>query len=162
MAVPKIFKNILRLGVTLLVFSILLSAPAAWKNSQALAQGAGAETPYGGLNLFQIDCTCTGNTIIYINDAASSGVLGLIYQEGSSKLFSNNNIFGEYLLGSYMKNSGQCEIEVGPDCVQLNSDGEMGSAPGTGTSDLWNLPIQIAQAFTSPDYGIKKSSALQK
>jgi hypothetical protein len=58
--------------------------------------------------------------------------LALVY-DGSSKLYSNNNIYGTYLLGSY-SNGGQCQYYVVEDCVDMNSDGKFDSNPGTGTS----------------------------
>lgn len=88
---------------------------------------------FGGMKLYTFTCTCTGNTLLYIQDYASHGTLALIYQEGSSKLFAHNNAYGTYLLGSYSQ-GGQCEYYVAEDCVEMNSDGEMDSNPGTGTS----------------------------
>lgn len=87
---------------------------------------------FGGMKTMTFMCTCTGNQLIYINDYAGGGSLALIY-DGSARLFSNNNIYGTYLLGSY-SGGGQCEYYVGEDCVEMSSDGSFDSNPGTGTS----------------------------
>ncbi len=87
---------------------------------------------FGGMKTMTFMCTCTGNQLIYINDYAGGGSLALIY-DGSARLFSNNNIYGTYLLGSY-SSGGQCEYLVGEDCVEMSSDGSFDSNPGTGTS----------------------------
>lgn len=89
---------------------------------------------FGGMKIMTFSCTCTGNQLIYIQNYAtgSGGMLALIY-DGSARLFSNNNIYGTYLLGSY-SSGGQCEYYVGEDCVEMDSDGSFDSNPGTGTS----------------------------
>jgi hypothetical protein len=87
---------------------------------------------FGGMKTATFMCTCTGNQLIYIQDYASNGVLALLY-DGSARLYSNNNIYGTYLLGSY-SSGGQCEYLVGEDCVEMSSDGKFDSNPGTGTS----------------------------
>ena len=87
---------------------------------------------FGGMKTMTFQCTCSGNQLIYIQDYASNGVLALLY-DGSARLFSNNNIYGTYLLGSY-SGGGQCTYYVGEDCVEMSSDGKFDSNPGTGTS----------------------------
>ncbi len=88
---------------------------------------------FGGMKMYSFSCTCTGNTLMYIQDYASRGVLALIYQPGQSRIFANNNVYGSYLLGSYSP-GGSCQYYVGEDCVEMNSDGTMNSNPGTATS----------------------------
>ena len=88
---------------------------------------------FGGMKTMSLVCTCSGNMLIYINDYAGGGSLALIYN-GSARLFSNNNIFGTYLLGSYSPGSGQCQMISYPKCIDINSDGAFDSNPGTGTS----------------------------
>ncbi|MBP6905029.1 MAG: hypothetical protein KBB91_03190, partial [Candidatus Pacebacteria bacterium] len=63
---------------------------------------------------------------------ASQGVLALVYN-GSGRMYSNNNIYGTYLMGSY-SSGGQCTYYVGEDCVEMSSDGAFDSNPGTGSS----------------------------
>ncbi len=92
-----------------------------------------AEASYfGGMKTMTFSCTCTGNQLIYIQDYASNNVLALVY-DGSSRLYSNNNIYGTYLLGSY-SSGGNCQYYVGEECVEMKSDGSFDSNPGTGTS----------------------------
>ncbi|MEK7106245.1 MAG: hypothetical protein AAB895_02725 [Patescibacteria group bacterium] len=87
---------------------------------------------FGGMKTMTFMCTCTGNQLIYIQDYACSGVLALVY-DGSARLYSNNNIYGTYLLGSY-SSGGNCQYLVGEECVEMKSDGSFDSNPGTGTS----------------------------
>ena len=119
---------------SILVITTLLSVGINAYQQKTYAQGSIAETPYGGQNLFQITCTCSANTLIYILDYTTSNTLALVYQPGASTLYESQNIYGTYLLGTYQEGGGICEIVVGPTCVELTSDGQMGSAPGTGTS----------------------------
>lgn len=87
---------------------------------------------FGGMRTSTFSCSCSGSTLIYINDYASGGVLALVYN-GGGRTFSNNNIYGTYLLGSYTSGS-QCLYIVGEDCVEMSSDGYFDANPGTGTS----------------------------
>lgn len=87
--------------------------------------------PFGGLKTGTLTCTCSGNTLLYINDYKSGGSLSLVYQAGGSKLYSNNNVMGQYLLGEYQPGSGECLMESGPDCTTISSDGLLSYA---GTS----------------------------
>jgi hypothetical protein len=93
---------------------------------------ADAANYFGGMKTGTFTCTCTANQLIYIQDYATNSVLALVY-DGSAKLYSNNNIYGTYLLGSY-SSGGQCQYYVEADCVDMNSDGKFDSNPGTGTS----------------------------
>ncbi|HSE56800.1 MAG TPA: hypothetical protein VLB02_01810 [Candidatus Paceibacterota bacterium] len=87
---------------------------------------------YAGRRTGSLSCTCTNNTLIYIQDVVSNTSLALIY-DSSTKLYANNNIYGTYLMGSY-SSGGQCEQYVGEECEEVKSDGTMDSNPGTGTS----------------------------
>lgn len=87
---------------------------------------------FGGMKTATFQCTCSGNQLIYVQDYASNKVLALVYDK-SVKLFSNNNIYGTYLLGSY-SSGGQCKYQAGEECVEMKSDGKLNSNPGTGTS----------------------------
>ncbi len=86
---------------------------------------------FGGMHTVSLTCTCSGNTLMYINNYAG-GSLALIY-DGSGRLYANNNIYGTYLLGSYSP-GGQCQMIAYPDCITIQSDGKFDSNPGTGTS----------------------------
>lgn len=88
---------------------------------------------FGGMKTMTLTCTCSGNTLIYINDYAGGGSLALLYN-GSGRLFSNNNIYGTYLLGSYSSGGGECKMIAYPECYSVSSDGSFDSNPGTGTS----------------------------
>lgn len=96
--------------------------------------GGGAETPFGGMHVLAIQCTCGQNTLHYILDYRTNNLLALIYQPGSSILYSNYNLYGTYELGTYGQVTQSCQIEAGEDCVELQSDGDLGHSPGTGTS----------------------------
>ncbi len=87
---------------------------------------------FGGMRTSALSCTCSGNMLIYINTYGNGGgVLALTY-DGSGRLFSNNNIYGTYLLGSYTP-GGNC-LMTGDPCTTVTSDGRFDSMPGTGTS----------------------------
>ena len=87
---------------------------------------------FGGMQTAVINCTCSGNQLVYVQDYFSNRMLALVYQPGASRLFSNYNIFGRYLLGSYAF-GGQC-LMAGDPCTTLHSDGQIDAAPGVGTS----------------------------
>ncbi len=88
---------------------------------------------FGGMKTMTLICTCSGNQLIYINNYAGGGSLALLYN-GSGRLFSNNNIYGTYLLGSYSSGGGECKMISYPECYSVSSDGSFDSNPGTGTS----------------------------
>jgi len=88
---------------------------------------------FGGRYSGQFNCSCSGSTLIYIQDYKSNSQLKLIYQAGAAKLYSNNNVFGTYSLGSY-STGGSCMYIVGNSCQEMQSDGMMNSQPGVGTS----------------------------
>ncbi len=128
----KYLRSLAVLGSAVLGSLILLAAP---KPSSCNAQAASSEIPYGGQRVYTMTCTCSGNALVYIYDYRTKSIIELIYQEGASILYRNFNIYGAtYLLGTYRTGGGTCKIYVGEDCVDLNSTGTMGSAPGTGTS----------------------------
>lgn len=118
------FKKIFSiLGVTIALLA-MLSFRVSFSNASGRY--------FGGMRVFSLTCTCSGNTLVYINDYASGGELALTY-DGSGRLYSNNNIYGTYLMGSYSP-GGNCQMYVGEDCIEINSDGSFDSSPGTGTS----------------------------
>lgn len=94
-----------------------------------------ANTPFGGRITQTIICTCSANTLVYVQDV-TKGVLPLIYQPGVTKLYSNYNVFttGANLLGTYTPGAGICLIYSGDSCNTLNSTGMMNFTPGVGTS----------------------------
>ncbi len=97
--------------------------------------GGGGETPFGGMRMFNINCTCDSpNKLLYIQDYASNQMLKLVYKQGTSKIYDHQNPTGAtYLLGSYTSNA-QCRLRVKKYCISLSPDGELGTQPGTGTS----------------------------
>lgn len=105
---------------------------------QAQAQGIGGgedETPFGGLSIAVV-CTC-GSIMEYVKDANTGNLLALVYKPGESKLFSNYNPFGLYLLGTYTERGkdGACKHIIEGECEEiLRADGVLGTHPGTGTS----------------------------
>lgn len=124
-----------RIVCGVLILAVFFGLPAP-NHRAALAQslgGAKGETPYGGLRIFNLICTCSANALIYVMDYATNIPLALIYQPGASILYSYYDIYGTYLLGSYSQGS-QCSIYVGKSCAQIQSQGMLGSQPGTGTS----------------------------
>jgi len=88
---------------------------------------------YGGMRTAVIPCACSGNSAIILLDYSTNAPLTLVYQEGVSKLFLNQNIYGTYLLGSYTPGGGSCWMAGSP-CWMYPTDGIMDSAPGAGTS----------------------------
>lgn len=97
-------------------------------------QGTAGEIPFGGHEIVDLVCGCTGNVTVWVQDYATDRILGLVYQPGVSILYEFHNIFARYLLGSYIPGGGACEIYVGVACVDIHTDGMLGQKPGTGTS----------------------------
>ena len=79
--------------------------------------------PFGGMKTGTLTCTCSDYEVLYINDYRSGGSLSLLYQAGASKLYANNNVMGQYLLGEYQPGSGECLMEAGTDCTTVSTDG---------------------------------------
>ena len=123
----------MRAGILLLALLLLMSAVAITPE-HALAQVTSTETPFAGPQLFSLTCTCSGNVLIVLWDYYSMMPLALVYQPGMSVLYSYFNIWGQYYLGSYQKNSGSCKMIAPNSCPEITSNGMMGSMPGTGTS----------------------------
>jgi len=110
--------------------------PKAIDNVNAIIAQS-AETPFGGMYLFDIQCTCADDTLNYIDDYSTELVIALLNEPGSSIFYSNFDPYGTYQLGSYGSTNGQsCEIEAGEDCVSISADGIYGKQPGTGTSKV--------------------------
>ena len=102
---------------------------------RALAQSGRSETPYGGQRVYTLTCDCSGNALLYILDYRTNSVLTLLYQEGASVLYQYYNVYSStYLLGTYSSTGNTCQIYVGEDCVVISNEGQLGSQPGTGTS----------------------------
>lgn len=116
---------------TLYTFAILLGIAVLFGVIGRISNAHAAQF-FGGMRTAYLTCTCSGNTVIYINNYAGGGSLALVY-DGSAKLFSSNNIFGTYLMGSYSP-GGSCRVGVEPYCDDVNVDGSFDSNPGTGTS----------------------------
>lgn len=125
-------KKINRATYLLVVFSIFLTSLFGF--NYAHAQFSGTEISFGGLNTVFIPCTCSGGFLLYIFDYKTNTVLPLVYQAGVSFLYEYYNIFGRYLLGSYIPGAGQCLIYAGTSCTTVPSVGMLGFQPGTGTS----------------------------
>ena len=128
------------ISLLILISAIIAGAAAVLTNfsdfPQAQAQGGGGgETPFGGMRMFNINCTCDSpNKLLYIQDYASNQMLKLVYKQGTSKIYDHQNPTGAtYLLGTYTSNA-QCRLRVGKKCISLSPDGQLGSQPGTGTS----------------------------
>ena len=109
--------------------------PDSFNNGTNPILAQASETSFGGMYLFFIQCTCGSDSLNYINDYKTNNMLALLYEQGQSKLFLNNNIYGKYQLGTYSQATYNCQIEAGDDCVDVKTDGIYGSMPGTGTSN---------------------------
>ena len=98
--------------------------------------GSQQETPFGGMRVFTLNCTCSSpNKLLYIQDYASNQLLKLLYVPGTSKIYDHQNPSGAtYLLGSYESGGQNCLLRVGKKCINISKDGQLGKKPGTGTS----------------------------
>ena len=140
----------MRLGFSFLILFVIAASPLA-----ASAQSTSSERPFGGMHLFAMQCTCGSESLHYILDYTSNTVLALLFPPGT-KLFSNNNVYATYQLGTYTPGGQSCWVEA-EDCIELNADGTYGSQPGTGTSLLGGMrslasvfsPVFRAFNFTS-------------
>lgn len=132
--------SIIKAGILTLcgiILLFILSFVPFSRPSNIAAQVGGpssGETPYGGLNAVTIQCTCAADSLHYFQDYVSKSLIVLLYKPGQSVLFSNFNIYGTYFLGTWKRGSAQCSMYVGEECEDIDADGTMGSAPGTGTS----------------------------
>lgn len=117
---------------TLYILAIFVAMTAVFGVIGRITQ-AHAANYFGGMRTAYLTCTCSGNTLIYVNNYVSGGgSLALVY-DGSAKLYSHNSIFGTYLLGSYTS-GGICRVGQEPYCDDMDVDGSFDSNPGTGTS----------------------------
>lgn len=98
--------------------------------------GCTGEECYGGRNYFTLVCTCNddGSDMLFLFDYKTKQVLKLLYIPGESKLFLDYFVFGTYLLGSYQRSGDICSVGYDPYCADIEADGVLGSAPGSGTS----------------------------
>ena len=141
----NIFKKITVFCLTIFLGVNFLFSPAFAQTSgggSSGGSGGGQETPLGGQLYYSMYCECTHNYLNFFNDYVSGEMKKLVYEPGSSKLFKENSITQSmtYELGSY-SNEGKCEIKIYPYqiCIQITSDGEYGSQPGTGTSGMGGM-----------------------
>lgn len=119
----------------IIALAIAISAGVLFSGRQKIAPvHAQFEVPYDGERLFTLTCTCSANLLEYILDYRTMTVDMLVYQPGVSMLYRELNPYGLYLLGSYVPGAGACMIQTGSSCTQVQSTGQMGSAPGSGTS----------------------------
>ncbi len=97
-----------------------------------------AETPFGGVRLSTVPCSCTPpNLYILVYDYATLKVKKFVYVPGVSVLFSHFNLASSvYLLGTYepRTKAGLCEMYDGTSCEVVPYDGMLGFRPGVGTS----------------------------
>lgn len=115
--------NILKISsAVLLAFLLLGPIPSAKAGS-----------PYGGLAIFTIPCTCSGNLWIYFSPLYLSSSIpisgALEYSPSITHLYEYYNIGtpGSWHLGDYTKSSA-CYIYDGDSCFLLPSSGLMTKA----------------------------------
>lgn len=126
----KVTLTIIGVGIMALLLSIGIAAP-----KDAVAQEVSTiETPFAGPQLFSLTCTCSGTLLIFVYDLYSMMPKALVYQPGVSVIYSNFNIYGQYLLGTYMPGAGYCTMATPIGCPSISNDGMLGFLPGTGTS----------------------------
>ncbi len=143
----KFFQKIMTiLIVVVATFVLSLSSASAQVSGVG---GMGQETPFGGLMVFSLMCTCSddGSSINFLDDYKTSQVLKLLYKPGQSKIFSNNEItmMMTYELGTYSQGD-TCSIRAGQYCIDIQADGNYGKQPGTGTSYNSNIKNLFAKS----------------
>lgn len=107
-----------------------VEAPEIGLGGPASYQG----TPFGGLIVTAISCTCSNNTLITVQDYYSRSIKNILVWPPISRLymfFTFNP--GQHTLGTY-SNGGVCLIRVGKSCQQIQADGYINSGPGAGNS----------------------------
>lgn len=91
----------------------------------------GAVTPFGGKTTSMVNCTCSFNILLYVQDTKGA-TLPLIYQPGVTVLYqgyrptSGVNVLGNYTSG------GQCQIYAGTSCTSGGTP--IGTMTQLGTS----------------------------
>lgn len=102
--------------------------------------------PFGGLIVGRIECTCTGNYLIVVNEA--KGQKNLLIQPPISRIYQYYlfNI-GQYALGTYTPGP-KCLIRNGNSekCDEVPTDGIIDSMPGAGSSG----PLRPTSPVKSP------------
>jgi len=100
--------------------------------------GGGSEDPFGGKRSITIYCTCNDNSsdaLVFLKEYIKDEDIKLL-KTSQSKIFETNNINGTFFLGSKKSTEEKCKIRIYQKiCAEIKPDAELGSKPGTGTSD---------------------------
>jgi len=91
-------------------------------------------TPFGGPIMYSLECTCSGNTLLFVLDYLTSSAV-LVLKDPSSVLYQyqQNFTIGNYVLGTYSPGP-QCLLYTGNACVEIVSHGAINQGPGAGAS----------------------------
>lgn len=101
--------------------------------------------PFGGLIIGRIECTCTGNYLIVVNE--SMGQKNLLVAPPISRLYQYY-IFnpGQFALGTYTPGP-KCMVFNGQQCQEVPTDGIIDSMPGAGSSGPLTPTAKVNSPF---------------
>lgn len=103
----------------------------------SVATGPKVVDYFGGKIIATIPCTCSGQTLVTVDDYATKSAVVMLYNPAISKLNMNFNIWsvGVYVIGGLLPVGGVCSVYAGTGCTVV------GAAPvtidtfrGVGTS----------------------------
>jgi hypothetical protein len=108
------------------------------KETQVSAYGAGSKGSennyFGGKTVGVLQCLCSQNQLVYVNDAATGRTLAFLYDEKQgSKLTPGSRLEESYLLGSYSRTIALCLLPGTP-CPVIVLTGIIDSNPGAASS----------------------------
>ncbi|MBU3669011.1 MAG: peptidoglycan-binding protein [Candidatus Taylorbacteria bacterium] len=92
---------------------------------------------FGGTITRTTFCSCSGKTLITVDDYATNNQVTMMYDPTISKLNMNFNIWstGAYVIGGFMSGGGECQVYNGESCdTQGTAQYTIDNVRGIGTS----------------------------
>lgn len=130
--------SIMKMGMELLkqLFSSLTAdAPDLGGIPEPTHEG----TPFGGMIVARIECTCSGNYLIVVNDTYSMSPKNILVSPPQSKLYQFY-VFnpGQTAVGTYTPGP-MCLIVTATGCASIQTDGQINAGPGAGSSGPYEV-----------------------
>lgn len=99
-------------------------------------------TPFGGPIVQRIECTCSGNYLITVNDLYSRQSKNILVWPPFSRLYQHF-VFnpGQQALGTYTPGP-VCLIQTANGCYQVQTHGAINSGPGAGSSGPYEYMLE--------------------
>lgn len=96
-------------------------------------------TPFGGMIVARIECTCSGNYLIIVNDTYSMSPKNILVAPPQSRLYQFY-VFnpGQTAVGTYTPGP-MCLIVTATGCAAVQTDGQINAGPGAGSSGPYEV-----------------------